>query len=197
MSEPAPVAVLFARANSIYKTIPGCDVWDKERDARNWPGGCPVVAHPPCRAWSRLRHFAKPEPGEKDLGVWAAGQVRRYGGVLEHPARSLLWLAAGLPRPGRRDRFGGWTLAAPQVWWGHRAEKATWFYIVGVEPSNTPPIPFTLKEATHTVSSGRFVNGVKFRPELSKKGRESTPPALATWLVELARRCKRLDEVAV
>ena len=44
------VAVLFARADSIYKTLPGCDVYDIKRDARTWPGGCPVVAHPPCRA---------------------------------------------------------------------------------------------------------------------------------------------------
>lgn len=26
-----PVAVLFARTDSVYKTQPGCDVWDIER----------------------------------------------------------------------------------------------------------------------------------------------------------------------
>ena len=45
------VAILFARSDSYYKTLPECDVWDIERDARKWPGGAPVVAHPPCRAW--------------------------------------------------------------------------------------------------------------------------------------------------
>jgi hypothetical protein len=35
------VAVLFARKDSIYKTMPECDVWDIERDAREWPGGMP------------------------------------------------------------------------------------------------------------------------------------------------------------
>lgn len=43
------VAVLFARQDSHYKSIAGVDVWDIDRDARKWPGGMPVVAHPPCR----------------------------------------------------------------------------------------------------------------------------------------------------
>lgn len=63
----SPVAVLYARADSNYKAMENVDVWDAERDARNWPGGCPVVAHPPCRAWSALAHMAKPRPDEKDL----------------------------------------------------------------------------------------------------------------------------------
>ena len=102
------VAVLFARADSCYKALPGCDVWDAERDARRWPGGCPVVAHPPCRAWGRLRHFAKPRPDEKALALWAVEQVRKFGGVLEHPASSTLWPAAGLPAPGARDPESNW-----------------------------------------------------------------------------------------
>ena len=82
------IAVLFARADSNYKQLPECDVWDAERDARNWPGGCQVVAHPPCRAWGRLRHFAKPRDDEKDLARFAVAQVRKWGGVLEHPERA-------------------------------------------------------------------------------------------------------------
>lgn len=41
------VATLFVRSDSIYKSLPGVDAWDISRDARKWPGGCPVVAHPP------------------------------------------------------------------------------------------------------------------------------------------------------
>ncbi len=33
------VAVLFARQDSVYKQLPGTDVWDIDRDARKWPGG--------------------------------------------------------------------------------------------------------------------------------------------------------------
>lgn len=182
------VAVLFARADSHYKALDGCDVYDMGRDARTYDGPFPVVAHPPCRAWGRLRSFAKPRADERNLARLAVALVREFGGVLEHPAGSTLWSAQNLPRPGERDAFGGWTLAAPQKWWGHRAEKNTWFYIVGVEPNEIPDVPLVLGEATHTVGlfSGRDKS--KCRPEIGKAEREHTPPQLAAWLVELARR---------
>ncbi len=81
------VAVLFARRDSIYKTMDQCDVWDIDRDARLWPGGASIVAHPPCRAWGQLSHFAKPRHDEKALSVWAMDQVRRWGGGCRAPAR--------------------------------------------------------------------------------------------------------------
>lgn len=192
------VAVLFARGDSHYKALPGCDVYDIERDARTWAGGCPVVAHPPCRAWGGLRHMAKPRPDEKDLAIFAVRQVRTFGGVLEHPAFSTLWAAAGLPAPGRHDEFGGWTLPVSQHWWGHKAQKDTWFYIVGCEPANVPEIPIVLGEASHVVATGgkrsdgsRLHKGdAGWRPEIKKAEREHTPPELAAWLVELARKCQ-------
>ena len=184
------VAILFARADSNYKRLPDCDVWDAERDARRWKGGCSVVAHPPCRAWGRLRHFARPRPDEKALGLWAADQVRKWGGVLEHPAGSTLWDAAGLPKPGQRDQWGGWTLAAPQKWWGHKAEKASWFYVVGCAPGEIPPLPYVMGEAAYVVQSRKRTD---YRPHITKAEREHTPPALAEWLVELARRCKTFN----
>lgn len=181
------IAVLFARADSVYKQLPSCDVWDADRDACKWGGGVPVVAHPPCRAWGRLRAFAKPRPDEKDLARWAVVQVRKFGGVLEHPAGSTLWPDQGLPNPGMRDVWGGWTFAAPQKWWGHKAEKATWFYIVGCEPFDIPPVPLVLGEAAYVVQSRKRTD---HRPHITKAEREETPLSLALWLVELARRCK-------
>lgn len=93
------VAVLFARSDSIYKDMDGVDVFDAERDARTWQGGCPLVAHPPCRAWGRLRSFANPRPDEKNLARLAVALVREFGGVLEHPAGSTLWPSQKLPPP--------------------------------------------------------------------------------------------------
>ena len=181
------IAALFARSDSIYKTMPGVDVWDIDRDALKWPGGCPVIAHPPCRAWGRLRAFANPRPGEKDLALWAVDQVRKWGGVLEHPHASSLWPAANLPTPGRFDNFGGWTLGIHQNAFGHRAEKRTLLYIVGCAPRNLPPIPHGLNYPTHVIQTNRRAGGL---PHVSRAEREATPPALADWLCQVARSCQ-------
>lgn len=173
------VAVLFARSNSVYKSMPDCDVFDLERDARAYSGNSPVIAHPPCRGWGRLRHMAKVRPDEKDLAIFAIDQVRRCGGVLEHPWASSLWNHAGLPLPGRVDRFGGFTLGLLQGDFGHPAPKATWLYIVGLEHPRMIPRPaFELGSKV-----GRVEN-------MGKAARESTPPLFATWLYDLATRCR-------
>jgi hypothetical protein len=185
------VAVLFARSDSNYKALPGVDVWDIERDARKWPGGSPVVAHPPCRAWGRLRQFAQPRDGEKELAPWAVRQVRRFGGVLEHPAESTLWAHCGLPRPGQfPDEHGGWAMEIEQFHFGHRAEKATWLYVVGCDPDDLPAMPRRDGKATHCV---RPTKAYPRLPSITKAEREHTPPALAAWLVDLARRCKQTE----
>lgn len=183
------VAALFVRHDSVYKALPGVDAWDAERDALRWPGGMPAVYHPPCRAWATLRHHAKPREGEKDLALWSVAHVRKYGGVIEHPHRSTLWPVAGLPVPGQRDQWGGWTLTVDQHWWGHRAQKRTRLYIVGCEPGDIPVMPMVLGEATHTVGLWSGRNKKTCRPCISKPEYEHTPPEFARWLVELARRC--------
>ena len=180
------VAVLFARSDSIYKSMPHCDVFDATRDALTWAGGSPIVAHPPCRAWGRLRTFANPREGEKALALWAVEKIRQWGGVLEHPAGSTLWKAASLPQPGRRDAFGGFTLPINQHWFGHKAEKATFLYIVGCNPADLPALPLDLAEPSHVVATR---SGPRARPEISKADRERTPPALAAWLVAVAASC--------
>lgn len=178
------VAVLFARSDSIYKTLPECDVYDIDRDARTYRGTLPVIAHPPCRGWGRLRHFAKPRPDEKALALYAVQQVRARGGVLEHPEYSTLWEAADLPLPGEgSDEWGGWTLPVPQFWFGHRAMKWTWLYIVGVLPADIPDIPLILGDSPCVIAQSKKT---KTRPEVSRAEREATPAPFARFLIQLA-----------
>lgn len=191
------VAVLFARADSNYKQLSHCDVYDRERDATTYGGAMPVVAHPPCRAWGRFRAMAKPRPGEAELAFFAVDCVRRYGGVLEDPVASKLWEAAELPKPGERDLYGGFTMPVLQSAFGHRADKPTLLYVVGIEPAEVPAFPLRLGRATHVIAQMRTrKDGTRlrkgepgWRPEVTKAEREHTPPHLAAWLVELAQRC--------
>lgn len=110
MSAPLrQVAVLFCRADSIYKTMPGCDVWDAERDALKWPGGCPVVAHPPCGPWGRLRQFCNADEGTTNLAPWAIGQIRQQGGGIGAPS-GFAPLQAHSLLSERISRSLGWVL---------------------------------------------------------------------------------------
>ncbi len=195
---PCDVAALFCRSDTVYRTISGVDVWDKERNALLWPGGLPVVAHPPCGPWGCLRNKCKERRGERELALWAVQQVRNFGGVLEHPERSTLWQAAGLPDIGCTDNYGGFTLRLDQHWWGHRARKRTLLYICGISLREVPPMPLTLREPTHVVSSGyaphRGHRHRSAKPEVSKAEREATPEAFAKWLVQVASLCRPNDQ---
>ena len=134
-----------------------------------------------------MRGLATDDEAEKALGPYAVRQVRANGGVLEHPAGSTLWPAAGLPAPGETDEYGGFTIDADQVVWGHPAQKRTWFYVCGCRPEEVPAIPAPGAVPTHRVTSS--AQTFHRLPELSKRLRELTPPKLAAWLVATARLC--------
>lgn len=168
------VAALFVRSDSHYKAMVDVDAYDEARDALTWLGGCPVVAHPPCRSWGRYRAVAKAAPGERELALWAVEMARRFGGVVEHPLSSGLWGAVGCLTPGVRDGFGGVLITVHQSWWGHRGEKATGFYIVGPVPS-----------LSVSLSLSRLVPVER----MGRAERERTPFDLAVWLVGVARLC--------
>lgn len=192
-----PVAVLFARSDSVYKTIPGCDVYDEARDARTYADRLPVVAHPPCARWSKINGVVLSRyPHKADAFAWgndgglfafALAAVRANGGILEHPADSLAFFRHEMPRVGRGpDRFGGWAFQVRQVDFGHRAEKRTWLYVVGVQPDDLPELPPPAEP------SGMCMRVKQSRDLqlLGKADREHTPPAFAAWLVEVARRSR-------
>lgn len=176
------VAALYIDPRGPYPSMPDVECWDEQRDARLYAGPHPVVAHPPCGPWSRLRFFCRHQP--KDCAPIAVEQVRRWGGVLEHPQCSLLWPTCNLPLPGGLpDTHGGWSCELDQVSWGHRARKTTWLYVVGVGPSSV-----TLRRGgtpSHCVNSRNRHTALL---ELSAQGRRRTPQDFADFLVDIARR---------
>lgn len=172
------VAALFVSGRSIYRHMPNVRAYGLREDAMTFNGNVPVVAHPPCRTWSRtLRHQAKPNSlvYEQSLGLWAAQVVMANGGVLEQPAHSLLWAAAKLPMPSRPADAFCYTIVVEQRWWGYRSRKATWLLICGVPRHYLPPMPFSL------VAEESDCLG------LSQCGRSRTMPAFAAWLCQIAR----------
>jgi hypothetical protein len=179
------IAVLFVEKKSIYKSHEICDCYDKERDALTFNGSESVIAHPPCRLWGRLYKFAKGEPGEEALSVWAVNKVRMNGGVLEHPAYSRLWKHMNLPTGKRLDGWGGFTMSINQHWFGHRAEKKTFLYIVGISPDEVPEWKINFNAVTHTICSSKKKTGKK---EVNKTERQKTPEAMALFLIEIAKR---------
>lgn len=139
------VAALFVETGGIYFGLPGVDPWDQARDARAYAGHHPIVAHPPCKRWGRFWHGSTRKPHQfklgDDAGCFAAAltAVRRFGGVLEHPADSHAWAHFNLNRPPRSggwvpaDFLGGWTCYVEQGHYGHMSRKPTWLYARGVE----------------------------------------------------------------
>ena len=183
------VAALYVDPRGIYPTLPGVDCWDESRDARLYAGPFPVVAHPPCGPWGKLRHLCTKQ--DPLCGPMAVRVAQRFGGVVEHPDRSKLWDFMALPKPGdATDAFGGRTYEVCQVDWGHVARKRTWIYVVGVDQRW---VMRRLRErrgvgvATHVISQDakRPIAGkLRASPQASRR----TPRPFAEFLVELARR---------
>ncbi len=177
-----PIAVLCAARSNHYRGLDGVEVYDLERDARTFPGGMPAIVHPPCRGWSAFcRHQAKPLPGEKELGLWCVKQVIECGGVVEQPAHSLLWRAAGLPEPGWTHTGSSWSMEVLQAWWGFPQAKRTWLYFRHIPPPEVQ-IPIQLR----SISPG----DKRTWQLMSKTQRSQTTQAFAHWLVDAARKVK-------
>ncbi len=186
------IAALFVRHDGVYTGLPGLDPelqgvdpWCQRRDARNY--GC----------------FAA-----------ALQAVRRWGGVLEHPAFSLAWKAFELPSPERdsmwtvADAHGGRSIDVDQGHYGHRAQKRTWLYAVAPElpdlvrgPSEAsawlmqpgrcskgrprPTCPCEKCEE-HFGDDWRGAHNRRV-PRLTKRQNEATPIAFRNVLLSIAR----------
>lgn len=188
------IAALYVLTDGPYFGLDGVDPWDATRDARNYAGPHPVVAHPPCSRWCQLAYVNQKRYGHRvgdDEGCFAAAlaSVRQWGGVLEHPAWSYAWPHFALPRPHRGQWLfgnGGWVTEVSQVAYGHRARKRTWLYVVRHDGS--PPKSLDWSEPAPTAQVSFCKNhGNSPLPRLSKKEASRTPTRFRDLLLELAR----------
>ena len=192
------LVVLFVEPDSIYKRM-GLDCYDEARDARTYAGDDPVVAHPPCQLWGSMAavNFARwggehnrPE-NDGGLFAFAVDTVRRCGGVLEHPAKTQAWAAHGLTKPTgigwQACDDGGWVCEVWQSAYGHRANKATWLYLVG----NPVALRWERPTGTHQVGFHDQRGKARNKPTLGRREANATPPEFAAALVELARKCSK------
>lgn len=192
---PAVIAALFVEATGSYAGLSGVDLWDRERDARGYAGPHAVVAHPPCARWCQLAPVNQARYGQQigdDGGCFASAlaSVRKFGGILEHPAVSIAWRTFGLPRPPAgggwvRGFCGGWAAHVEQRNYGHPARKATWLYAFGVE---TPPLKWGRGPAPEAwISSDRPRSQLGHVRQLQKREANATPIAFRDLLLSIAR----------
>jgi hypothetical protein len=188
------VAVLFARADSHYKTLPDVEVYDMERDARTYDGPWPVVAHPPCDRWhllSAVNHQRWGYTINEDGGCFKAAleAVRKWGGVLEHPAESRAFRMHGIPEPARgrwqRTLDGDWVTEVNQSAYGHRARKRTWLLYCGA--TMPPALDWADKRGTHRVGFGFPADTDSPLPRIKQSEALATPEPFRNLLIGMAR----------
>jgi hypothetical protein len=205
------VSALFVRADGPYPSLVA-DWWDEQRDARLYAGPNPVVGHPPCARWGQFwwsagdsgRKRADTEPGNDDGCFEAAiAAVRRWGGVLEHPAGSHAWPRFGIARPWAgqwtRSMFrpDEWVAVLDQIDYGHRARKRTWLVVVGAtvlprlkgesraaEVAGRPRVYVASGPGPSRTAESRRLHGIEL---MGKREKELTPEPFARLLVDLAR----------
>lgn len=198
------IAALFVDPKGPYFGREDVDPWDEKRDARNYSGTHPVVAHPPCASWSkpaRLREHRYGLPVGIDGGCFASAlqSVFRWHGVLEHPADSMAWAEYSLAKPVYGDWMPArdprwriyWVTETWQVDYGHRAQQRTWLLYVGKDH----PTPMLATKSQHTACVSGMTNRSK-RPT-SNRNRvwsaeaKRSPVAFAESLILLAQNSKK------
>jgi hypothetical protein len=200
------ISALFVATNGPYFGIPDVDPWDIQKNAKNYVGSNLVIAHPPCERWGRYARGG-PNPRARRFEIGDDGgcfesalkNVRRCGGVLEHPAGSHAFTRFQIPKPPRSgwsspDSFGGRSCQIDQGNYGHKAKKATWLYaILAVFPEldwSKAQNKMKLEDGFHSKSEARRIRtSAGYQPikRLSKIERIHTPTAFRDLLLSLVR----------
>jgi hypothetical protein len=124
------ISVLCIQKNSNYLQLPNLDLWNESRNTYNYTGINPVICHPPCQQWSRLKAFAKDDKLSKELALFCWDKVQVNGGIFEHPLGSSFFKYVNA---NRKKMF-----VVHQSWWGFPARKPTILYFNNYKPLTTP-----------------------------------------------------------
>lgn len=208
------VAALFVETDGCYFGLADVDPWDEARDAREYAGPWPVVAHPPCQRWGRFWHGSTRKPHQfkkgDDGGCFAAAltAVRNFGGVLEHPAHSHAWEWFGLVAPKQgagwtpADSHGGMTCYVEQGHYGHESRKPTWLYSVGCRlpalnwSRGEQRIPEWMVERYGYEKARRIGVVAMVGGKNKTRIRNATPPMFRDVLLSIARSSSAMKEDA-
>lgn len=195
------VAALYVQSGGTYFNLDGVDPWDINRDARLYAGPYPVVAHPPCQLWGAMAsvNYARwggehNRPGN-DGGCFESAllSVRKFGGVLEHPAKTRAWGRYGLTKPSRfgwtECDGGGWVCEVWQSAYGHRANKATWLFFSG--KAMPKELDWSRPVGSHQVGFHDQRGKERNKPTLSKAEANATPEKFRDELISLAVSARR------
>ena len=189
MSSNKMKTVLFVREDSDYKKRDNWDCYDKKRNALNYDGNDPIVAHPPCRLWGNLSHLAMRNPKytiedrakEMYLAIFSLEMIEKNGGILEHPSKSKLF------KRHIQDDNKGFLITIDQYDFGHVAHKETTLYIKGISRDQLPPLP--PKDTTiHYCEKGKrrsICGNVEGTTRCTQKQREYTPSKLVDWFEQI------------
>jgi hypothetical protein len=178
--QPILLEILCCARSSSYDAIPW--VATRKRTSSAWltTSPLPVIAHPPCRFWSRSSNLSRATGldmiRELLLGLWCVRQVARRGGIVEQPAWSRLWRAANLPRPTSQTQSPySWSISLDQYTFGHRVHKPTWLWFCHIHQSQLPRPPLALRPDPQRTQG-----------DITAGQRSATPPLFARWLCDCA-----------
>lgn len=175
------VAVLCAHKKSNYYKIPGLEVYDEVRDCRTFKGGMPVICHPPCAQWSKMKAFSNDNPEQKQLAYFCLVEFKRWGGIFEHPESSAIWDEFDWPEETLFYKVD-------QHWWGFPARKKTILAFYQCKPISHP-LNFDAVQYTVAKSRSDSKNGQANRlPEMKKSQRSVTTLEFNQWLVDSIRQ---------
>jgi hypothetical protein len=214
---PSPkVAALFVEYGGVYfrrgDVIPaGYAIGNDQnkttriiKDARSYDGPWPVVCHPPCNSWGKFAITLRLKHGHKigsDQGTFrcALENVRKWGGVIEHPEASYAWRMHDLEAPRIYyttpiDKYGGFSIAVNQSHYGHWTQKPTWLYVCGYRGDfeidfDIPQGKAKKGSVKYRIGSGRGNTEVQNRLPLPTHLRKKTPELFADLFVSIAKRC--------